>query len=60
MTSNQELAVEMGIALILYFVFVFFVFPVGDDDDRACRRVLYGFGFFLAAACALHVLFCSG
>lgn len=47
----------MGIALILYFAFVFFVFPVVDDGDRACRKVLYRFGFFLAAMGVIHLLF---
>ena len=56
MSGKQELALGFGVILALYFVVVTINFFGNDPDTRGWRRMMYFFGFALAALCAVYVI----
>ena len=57
MSHAQSLALDLGIVLLIYFVYVAVVFAGNDDDSRGWRRMLIIFGFIfvgLSVACVVN------
>lgn len=57
MTATQQLAIDFGCTLLVYFAFVSLVFSERDADTREWRKMLYIFGAVVAALCVIHVVF---